>query len=129
MALTKDAWLQVRDDVCPDREDLMHEDLDLAVHLALKGLKIGYVSAMVAGMSARRLDDNPRDFRFYVERFERTYRAHGIHDVRLLLPMAVLLGSYPALHAERSLQARLGHEGVALPETGAQHHAQASAAE
>ncbi|MGP3536104.1 glycosyltransferase [Microbacterium sp. RD1] len=107
MALTKDAWLQVRDDVCPDREDLMHEDLDLAVHLAMKGLKIGYVSAMVAGMSARRLDDAPRDFRFYVDRFERTYAAHGIHDVRLLAPMAVFLGIYPALHLEREVQAKL----------------------
>lgn len=105
----------------------MHEDLDLAVHLAKKGLKIGYVSAMVAGMSARRLDDSPRDFRFYVERFERTYAAHGIHDVRLLAPMAVLLGTYPMLHAERRIQARRGHEGIKLPESGAQHHAQASA--
>jgi glycosyltransferase involved in cell wall biosynthesis len=127
MALTKAAWLQVRDDVCPDRDDLMHEDLDLAVHLAQKGLKIGYVSAMVAGMSARRLDDSPRDFRFYVERFERTYAAHGIHDVRLLAPMAVLLGTYPALHAERRIQARRGHEGIQLPESGAEHHARAAA--
>jgi glycosyltransferase involved in cell wall biosynthesis len=128
MALTKEAWLQVRDDVCPDREDLMHEDLDLAVHLAKAGLKIGYVSAMVAGMSARRLDDNPRDFRFYVERFERTYREHGIHDVRLLTPMAVLLGTYPALHVERRIQARFGHAGTQLPESGGAHHAQATTA-
>ena len=61
MAITKEAWLAVRGDVCADREDLMHEDLDLAVHLALKGLKVGYVSAMVVGMSARRLDSSPRD--------------------------------------------------------------------
>jgi glycosyltransferase involved in cell wall biosynthesis len=104
MAITKEAWLAVRDDVCPDREDLMHEDLDLAVHLALKGLKVGYVSAMVVGMSARRLDSSPRDYLYYVERFERTYAAHGIHDLRLLAPMAVFLGIYPALHAGRRLQ-------------------------
>ncbi|WP_382306104.1 glycosyltransferase [Herbiconiux sp. UC225_62] len=103
MAITKAAWLAVRDDVCPDREDLMHEDIDLAVHLALKGLKVGYVSAMVVGMSARRLDSSPRDYLYYVERFERTYAHHGIHDVRLLAPMAVFLGIYPALHAERRL--------------------------
>ena len=103
MAITKEAWLAVRGDVCPDREDLMHEDLDLAVHLALKGLKVGYVSAMVVGMSARRLDSSPRDYLYYVERFERTYAAHGIHDLRLLAPMAVFLGIYPALHAERRL--------------------------
>ena len=101
MALTRKAWLVVRDQVCPDRADLMHEDLDLAVHLALNGIKVGYVSEMVAAISARRLDTTPRDYLFYVQRFERTYAAHDIHDVRLLAPMAVFLGIYPALHAER----------------------------
>lgn len=103
MAITKQAWLAVRDDVCPDREDLMHEDLDLAVHLALKGFKIGYVSAMTVGMSARRLDSAPKDYYYYVERFKRTYEAHGIRDLRLLAPMAVFLGIYPALHVQRRL--------------------------
>ena len=101
MALTRKAWLVVRDQVCPDRADLMHEDLDLAVHLALNGIKVGYVSEMVAAISARRLDTTPRDYLFYVQRFERTYAAHDIHDVRLLAPMAVFLGIYPALPAER----------------------------
>lgn len=105
MALTKKSWLAVRDDVCPDREDLMHEDLDLSVHLALKGFKVGYVPAMVAGMSARRLDSAPKDYLFYVERFERTYAHHGIHDPGLLAPMAVFLGIYPALHLERKVEA------------------------
>jgi len=104
MALTKKAWLAVRDDVCPDRADLMHEDLDLAVHLALAGLKVAYVSAMVAAISARRLDTAPKDYLFYVQRFERTYAAHDIRDVRLLAPMAVFLGIYPALHAQRQAQ-------------------------
>jgi glycosyltransferase involved in cell wall biosynthesis len=106
MALTKNAWRAVREEVCPDREDLMHEDLDLAVHLALKGRKIGYVSAMVAGISARRMDSDPKDFLFYAKRFERTYAAHGIHDIRLLAPMVVFLGLYPSLHAERRIFGR-----------------------
>lgn len=103
MAITKEAWNRVRAEVCPDRDDLMHEDLDLAVHLSLAGLKVGYVSSMVAGVSARRLDSAPRDYLYYVERFERTYKAHGIHDVRLLAPMLVLLAIYPGLHAQRAL--------------------------
>ncbi|BDI23683.1 glycosyltransferase family 2 protein [Herbiconiux sp. L3-i23] len=105
MALTKRSWLAVRDEVCLDREDLMHEDLDLSVHLALKGFKVGYVPAMVAGMSARRLDSAPKDYLFYVQRFERTYAHHGIHDPGLLAPMAVFLGIYPALHLERKVEA------------------------
>ncbi|TAJ46665.1 MAG: glycosyltransferase family 2 protein [Herbiconiux sp.] len=106
MAITREAWLAVRDHTCADREDLMHEDLDLAVHLALDGFKIGYVSAMVVGMSARRLDSAPRDYYYYVERFKRTYEHHGIRDIRLLAPMAVFLGIYPALHAQRRLLER-----------------------
>ncbi len=117
MAIRRTAWLAVRDSVCADREDLMHEDLDLAIHLALAGKRIAYVSAMEAGMSARRLDSSPRDYLFYVERFERTYAHHGIHDIRLLAPMVVLLGVYPALHAERAISgrsgaARTGHQPV-----------------
>jgi glycosyltransferase involved in cell wall biosynthesis len=107
MALRASAWATVRDKVCPDREDLMHEDLDLSVHLALEGIKVGYAPGMIAGISARRLDTSPRDYLFYVERFERTYRAHGIHDVGALTPMAVLIGIYPGLHLQRAIGARL----------------------
>lgn len=117
MAIRRSAWLDVRDTVCADRDDLMHEDLDLAIHLALAGKRIAYVSAMEAGMSARRLDSSPRDYLFYVERFKRTYASHGIHDLRLLAPMVVLLGVYPALHAERAISgrrgaARTGHQPI-----------------
>jgi len=112
MALRADAWAAVRDEVCPDRADLMHEDLDLSVHLALAGLKVGYAPGMIAGISARRLDSAPRDYLFYVERFRRTYAAHGIHDPGALAPMAVLLGIYPALHLQREIEQRV-HPTVA----------------
>lgn len=110
MALRADAWAAVRDEVCPDRADLMHEDLDLSVHLALAGRKVGYAPGMIAGISARRLDSAPRDYLFYVERFRRTYAAHGIHDPGALAPMAVLLGIYPALHLQREIEQRVHHQ-------------------
>lgn len=107
MAVRRSAWLDVREFLCDDVADVMHADLDIAIHLALGGHRIGYRSEMVAGMSARRLDDRPRDFRRYIDRFENTYRAHGIRDLRLRAPMAVFLGVYPALHAHRRIQAQL----------------------
>lgn len=119
MALRATAWAAVRDKVCPDREDLMHEDLDLSVHLALEGLKVGYAPAMIAAISARRLDTAPRDYLFYVERFERTYRAHGIHDVGALAPMAVLIGIYPALHLQRAIDHRLHPDEQSFATTAA----------
>lgn len=107
MAVRAGAWHDVREFLCDDEADVMHEDLDIAIHLALGGHRIGYCSDMVAGMSARRLDDRPRDFRRYVDRFENTYAAHDIRDVRLRAPMAVFLGVYPALHVHRRVQARV----------------------
>lgn len=107
MAVRADAWREVRPHLCEDEADVLHEDLDIAIHLAWAGRRIGYDSGVVAGMSARRVDDRPRDFRRYVERFETTYSVHGIRDVRLRAPMAVFLGVYPALHTHRRLQRQL----------------------
>lgn len=107
MAVRADASREVRPHLCDDRADVLHEDLDIAIHLAWAGRRIGYSSAVVAGMSLRRVDDRPREFRRYVERFETTYSAHGIRDVRLRAPMAVFLGVYPALHAHRRIQRQL----------------------
>lgn len=73
----------------------MHEDIDLSVHLFDHGLKAVYASGMVAGMSARRLDSTPRDFYDYVQRFDRTYRHHGIRKRRLRAPAWVYLAIYP----------------------------------
>ncbi|MCJ1706785.1 glycosyltransferase family 2 protein [Microbacterium sp. VKM Ac-2923] len=107
MAVRADAWRDVREFLCDDEDDVMHEDLDIAVHLALGGRRIAYSSHMVAAIGARRLDDRPRDFRRYIDRFENTYAAHDIRDVRLRAPMAVFLGVYPALHMHRRVQAQL----------------------
>ena len=95
MALRREAWQAIRDEVCLDPEDLMHEDIDLSVHLYDQGLKAVYSSQMVAGMSARRIDDTPKDFYDYVQRFDRTYRHHGIRKRRLRAPAWVYLAVYP----------------------------------
>ena len=95
MALRREAWEEIRDEVCLDEQDLMHEDIDLSVHLFDHGLKAVYASQMVAGMSARRLDSTPRDFYDYVQRFERTYRHHGIRKRRLRVPAWGYLAIYP----------------------------------
>lgn len=106
MAVRADAWHEVRDHLCDDRADVLHEDLDIAIHLARAGRRVVYSSAMIAGMSLRRLDDRPHAFRRYVQRFETTYSSHGIRDLRLRAPMMIFLSAYPALHAHRRLQRR-----------------------
>ncbi len=97
MGLTRDAWLAVRDETCADEEDLMHEDLDLAVHIHRAGLTIVYAPNVIAGMSLRRMDDGPSDMVSYLMRFDRTYNHHGIPDRRLRVPAAAFLAVYPII--------------------------------
>jgi glycosyltransferase involved in cell wall biosynthesis len=106
MALRASAWRTIRDEVCRDEADELHEDVDIAIHLHAHALTVGYSSGMVTGMSARRLDDSPREFYSYVMRFERTYKAHGIKGLGVRAPMAIFLSTYPALKAVREGELR-----------------------
>jgi glycosyltransferase involved in cell wall biosynthesis len=106
MALRRQAWLEIRSDTCRDEADVLHEDIDLSVHLAQHRLRIVYVPTMVSGMSARRLEDSPRDYAYYAMRFDRTYAAHGIRNPVLRAPMLVFLAIYPATKAIWMIRAR-----------------------
>lgn len=101
MALRDTAWQRIRGEVCRDAEDLFHEDIDISVHLHDCGLRAVYVSTMVTGMSARRIDDSPRDYYSYVGRFDRTYTHHGVRNRSLRVPAWVFLAVYPALKGIR----------------------------
>jgi glycosyltransferase involved in cell wall biosynthesis len=101
MALRDTAWQRIRGEVCRDREDLFHEDIDISVHLYDCGLRAVYVSTMVTGMSARRIDDSPRDYYSYVGRFDRTYTHHGVRNRVLRAPAWMFLAVYPVLKGIR----------------------------
>ncbi|WP_426301155.1 glycosyltransferase [Arthrobacter sp. R-11] len=94
MALRRTAWETIRDEACLDEKDEMHEDIDLSLHLAEHELRIQYWPQMVSGMSARRLEDSPRDYRYYVTRFDRTYKAHNVKKMALKAPMVVFFSVY-----------------------------------
>lgn len=106
MALRASAWQTIRSEVCLDPEDELHEDIDLSIHLHEHGLKVVYSSDIVTGMSARRIDDSPREYYNYVMRFERTYKKHKIRSIALRAPMAILMSAYPALKAMRRNELR-----------------------
>jgi glycosyltransferase involved in cell wall biosynthesis len=95
MAMRASAWHDIRDHVCNDADKEMHEDLDLGIHLFDRGHKIVYGSKMVSGMSARRLDANPKDYLRYVRRWEKTYDHHKIFNPALRAPMVVFSAIYP----------------------------------
>lgn len=115
MALRKTVWEAVRDEVCLDADNVMHEDLDLSVHVYDAGFNTVYSSQMVAGMSARRIDDTPRDFYDYVGRFDRTYSHHGIRKRRLRAPAWVFLAVYPIAKGMRWGHKLRAHQGKLLP--------------
>lgn len=95
MALRATAWRAIRDEVCRDDDDLFHEDIDISVHLYDAGLRAVYVPTMVTGMSARRVEDSPRDYVSYVGRFDRTYTHHDVRNRALRAPAWVFLAVYP----------------------------------
>lgn len=108
MALRAEAWRDIRPHICRDAADELHEDIDISIHLHQRGHVAVYRSAMVAGMSARRLDDTPRDYYSYVMRWERTYEAHRIRDPRLRAPMVLFGTIYPLLIGVRWSAKRSG---------------------
>ncbi|MFD1845524.1 glycosyltransferase family 2 protein [Arthrobacter flavus] len=108
MAIRRTAWEQIRESTCRDEADEMHEDIDLSLHLAEHDLVIRYLPTMVSGMSARRLEDSPKDYRHYVTRFDRTYKAHRINKRILGIPPLIFMSIYypakiiRAVHSARS---------------------------
>lgn len=104
MAIRRSAWHAIRDQTCRDAGDEMHEDIDLSVHLSHNGFSVAYVPTMVSAISARRLEDSPRAFAYYVRRFERTYAHHGLRNPVLRAPMLVFFAIYPLAKTIRAIQ-------------------------
>ena len=76
MVITKQAWNKVKDDVCLD-DKKVHEDIDLSIHLADKGINIQYDEKIVNFASARRIKYKP--WSFFIEypiRWAKTLKAH-----------------------------------------------------
>ena len=94
MAIRRSAWDKVKDLVHRDEDDELHEDIDIALSLYRQGLYVAYDPCMIGGMSARRLEDKPRDFYNYVMRFERTFQAHGISSATARIPIFIYLMIY-----------------------------------
>lgn len=77
MAVTKKIWNKVKDHVCNDN-NLVHEDIDLAVHINKIGGKIGYDEKLISTISSRRLKNNPYSYFIeYPERWIKTIRHHN----------------------------------------------------
>lgn len=96
MAIRHSAWDKIQPFVCRDKADIMHEDIDLSLHLIDQHLKTVYSSRMITGVSARRMDTSFSSFRNYMRRFRNTFEAHPSHS-RKHNTERTLYALYPAL--------------------------------
>lgn len=103
MAIRATAWRSIEHTACPDHDDVLHEDIDLAVHLKQTGIRVAYAPRMRAGVSARRLDSSPASFRAYTHRFVATYESHDIDHWTLRVPRHLLQGLFWGLRSASSL--------------------------
>lgn len=92
MAIRREDWHAVRHRVCSDKS--MHEDQDLAIHLAERQRHIAYRKELIAGASARRFDDSPKKFRRYIKMQSTTYYKHGYDTLASNISEGVLWLGY-----------------------------------
>ncbi|BBY21247.1 hypothetical protein MSTO_14520 [Mycobacterium stomatepiae] len=97
MAIRSSAWRAVREQTRLDPEDLLHEDIDLALTLFENHFNVCYEPTLIAATSGRRLECSPREFYRYATRYSRTITAHGGKSRAARTTIAVLLvGYFPA---------------------------------
>lgn len=94
MAVRATAWDAIKDHIPPDPNDEHHEDVSIAITLFQHGLEIAYAPQMLTGMSARRIENKPKDFYRYIMRFERTFKAHGVKSAQARIPIFIYLLIY-----------------------------------
>ena len=89
MALRREAWQEVRNEVC--LQGGMHEDFDLAIHLAASGAQVKFNRHLTAAVSIRRLNINFTDFLQYAWLNPKTYRLHGRRAQKRMYPVVGLV--------------------------------------
>jgi glycosyltransferase involved in cell wall biosynthesis len=89
MAIRKQGWNRVNMSTCSHGG--IHEDLDLAAHLALSGLPVAYAPELISGVSGRRADTNFIDFVRYLLSMPNTYRAHRLWQRVHFYPVMLLV--------------------------------------
>lgn len=92
MAIRRKVWQRYLPEFCT-RKDI-HEDLDLGIHLAKNGVKIAYKPSIVVGMSARRFDNNPKDFYRYLSFYKSSFNSHNIETNTAKFAMATYIFAY-----------------------------------
>lgn len=89
MGLRTSAWKSVRQQLC--HRGGMHEDYDLAIHLAEAGRYIKFDESLRASISARCLDDSLVGFWSYALLSPGTYAQHNVRSGRHMYFIVILI--------------------------------------
>ncbi len=87
MGIRRSAWEAVRGNVCHIRR--LHEDLDLAAHMAHARKRVTFTPNMRVTIAPRQAAANIYDFYQYVWSGPQVYVEHGLRGQRYMYPMAV----------------------------------------
>lgn len=101
MAIRRSVWLLVKSGLCKNNH--IHEDLDLAVHLKQSDYHINYDKKLHAGASARRYDDSWTGFMKYGRMFRDSYSSHGIDSIAPRLVTTFYTLGYIFMRSSRRL--------------------------
>lgn len=86
MAITKEAWLDVKDKVCLTNS--IHEDMDLSSHLYMEKIPIFYHKTLKASMKLKRMDSSPRILWKYLYKWAHSLSRHNKIAGLLCYPLA-----------------------------------------
>lgn len=92
MAVRRTSWESIVNEICSD--DVVHEDIDIALHMHRAGMNVVFDKAMVVGMSARRLEDSPKEFYKYIMKWQRTFERHPTKSAIARAPIVIWLSVY-----------------------------------
>jgi glycosyltransferase involved in cell wall biosynthesis len=89
MAIRRTAWRTVRTTVCHNLS--IHEDLDLAAHMAAGTYNVQFDDTLRVAISARRVDNDLHTYCVYVVANSRTYLHHGLKGRFYMYPVIWLV--------------------------------------
>ena len=96
MAIRRSTWYKVRHSVC--RRGGIHEDFDLAIHLAALGATVVFDQRLKAAVSLRRFDVGFLNFWQYAWLNPRTYLVHGKRaEPRMYTVIALVITNFYAI--------------------------------
>jgi glycosyltransferase involved in cell wall biosynthesis len=101
LAIRRTVWKNLAAGLC--RQQDIHEDIDLAIHVKEHGHEIIYSKAMLSGASGRRYNDGLKSFGGYIGMYRRTFSRHQMHSLAIYPALFMWSLGYVVMHPWRNI--------------------------